>query len=254
MIDHYLRLLAHQSQLQQQQEHQLLHQQQLVQAHQQQASNTHQQPLQFPQEHQFQQPTQSTIQRQNHQRRAEQPSPAAESHDDSVPINLSTSGRQNVDRTYTELQTVRPGVAVDATEVLRRHNDDGVTPGTPIPGTSAASPAGGGEKRLNVKTEVILPNTPSFQDSVTLQSVRPAPQSVSAVPNHLPASGTIGRGKLFISAQYENSTIGPIYVETEHELKAVSAIIQQKVGELQSKMETGSKLYFSSSTEGNNSV
>ena len=50
---------------------------------------------------------------------------------------------------------------------------------------------------------------------------------------------------------FQNSLIGPIYVETETELKFVSAMIQQKVGELKAKSETGSKLSHSSSTAGN---
>jgi hypothetical protein len=44
--------------------------------------------------------------------------------------------------------------------------------------------------------------------------------------------------------------IGPIFVETELELKALSILIQHKVGELKAKLETGSKLTHSVSSEG----
>jgi len=211
MIDLYLRLRAHQNHLQQQQE------------------QSHHKENQFH----HQQPAQEERNRQQHQ--------------PDIPINLSTSGKKTVDRTYTELQTVRPGVAVDASEVLRRHNDnepDIEIETSPIPGTSTAF-------QPIVKDELILPNTPSFQDSVTLQSVRPGPASVSVVSSYVPASGKIGRGKLFISAQYQNSTIGPIYVETEHELKAVNALIQEKVREYKAKVERGSKLLYTPNIEGN---
>ena len=229
MIELYLRIRAHQQQMQQQQE--LLYRQQLSQAH-------HQQPY----GHQYQQ------QQLQHQQQQQQLVAHHELRHDTVsPINLSTSSRHSVDRTYAELQTVRPGVAGDASEVLRRHNDvsDAHQQSSPGPGTSVSL-----EKPAKVKYEVILPNTPSYQDSVVLKSVRPGPSSVSAVPSHVPASGRIGRGNLFITAQYQKSMIGPIYVETEHELKAVSAIIQQKVAESKSKLETGSKLSFAYSSEG----
>ena len=229
MIELYLRIRAHQQQMQQQQE--TLYRQQVQLAHLQQPYGHmyHQQQLQHPALQQQQVVRQEPL------------------HDAVAPINLSTSGRRSVDRTYAELQTVRPGVAGDATEVLRRHNDasDAHQPPSPVPASSSAL-----EKGPKVKLEVILPNTPSYQDSVMLKSVRPGPSSVSAVPSHVPASGRIGRGNLYMTAQYQNSMIGPIYVETEHELKAVCALLQQKVGEQKSKLETGSKLSFVSSSEG----
>lgn len=229
MLDLYLRLRAHKNHLQFQQQHQ---EQQLQLAHQQQL-------------HQHRQPLGYHYQQQHH---AEQRIVSQQQQHEPGPMNLSTSVHQNVDRTYAELQTVRPGVAVDATEVLRRHNndDDETDEMSPVPETSQTAPA----TKQTIKEEVILPTTPSFQDSVVLQSVRPMPASVAAVPAHVPASGIVGRGKFFISAEYDKSVIGPIYVETELELKSVSAIIQEKVGELKAKMETGSKLSFVPSTEG----
>ena len=83
-----------------------------------------------------------------------------------------------------------------------------------------------------------------------IQSIRPGPSSVSEVSSFLPPSGKIGRGNLNISVQYENSFIGPIYVETKSELKLVKAVIQQKIGELKAKSEKGSKIYYGSSTDG----
>ena len=171
-----------------------------------------------------------------------------------VPINLTTTScRQNVDRTYTELQNVRPGIAGDASEVLRRHIDDDDLETSPVPGNSGTSQLND-HRVVECKEELILPQTPSYQDSVMLQSVRPAPASVSVVStqrsSYVPASGMIGRGIYFISAQYQNSTIGPIYVETEHELKAVNALIQEKVGEFKAKAEKGLKQLFIPSGEG----
>ena len=66
----------------------------------------------------------------------------------------------------------------------------------------------------------------------------------------MPPSGKIGRGNLNISVQYEKSFIGPIYVETKSELKLVKAVIQQKIGELKAKSETGSKIHYGLSTDG----
>jgi hypothetical protein len=49
----------------------------------------------------------------------------------------------------------------------------------------------------------LLPTSPTFPDSVILESVRPVPASVAAIPCHAPAAGKIGRGKLYLSAQYQ---------------------------------------------------
>jgi hypothetical protein len=100
------------------------------------------------------------------------------------------------------------------------------------------------------KQEIILPSSPSFPDSVIIHSIRPGPSSVAEVSSFVPSSGKIGRGNLNISVQYENSFIGPIHVETKAELKLVKAVIQQKIGELKAKAETGSKLNYTSSTDG----
>ena len=126
---------------------------------------------------------------------------------DCVPINLSTADRPNVDRTYAELQTVRPGVGVDASEVLRHHNQH--QPETTPPSSDENSSPKQITSKINspktilVKEEVILPNSPSFQNSVILQSVRPGPKSVTDIPGHVPVSGKIGRGTFYISAQYQ---------------------------------------------------
>lgn len=112
----------------------------------------------------------------------------------------------NVDRTYAELQTVRPGVGVDASDVLRHHNnnDDDANDANDA---SVTSPTNGEvlptTRASHVKSEIVLPNTPSFPDSVIMDSVRPGLNSVSAVPAHIPASGIIGRGALHVSAQYQ---------------------------------------------------
>jgi hypothetical protein len=136
---------------------------------------------------------------------------------DSGPINLSMSrqnvdnqsmSRQNVeqanvDRTYAELQTVRPGVGVDASDVLRHHNnndDDANDASVTSPTNGEVLPT---TRASHVKSEIVLPNTPSFPDSVIMDSVRPGLNSVSAVPAHIPASGIIGRGALHVSAQYQ---------------------------------------------------
>lgn len=178
MIDLYLRLRAHQNHLQQQQQQE-------------------QGPYQQSQNHQH------TDYRFHQQQGAPQQAPRQDrpSQQPDAPINLSTSRRQNVDRIYTELQTVRPGVAVDASEVLRRHNDgddrvdDDIETSSPVPGTSGNSRSDHRTAPTVVKEELILPKTPSFQDSVVLQSVRPPPASVSVVSRYVPASGKIGRGK-----------------------------------------------------------
>jgi hypothetical protein len=136
---------------------------------------------------------------------------------DSGPINLSMSrqnvdnqsmSRQNVeqanvDRTYAELQTVRPGVGVDASDVLRHHNnndDDANDASVTSPTNGEVLPT---TRASHVKSEIVLPNTPSFPDSIIMDSVRPGLNSVSAVPAHIPASGIIGRGALHVSAQYQ---------------------------------------------------
>ena len=205
MLQLYAKLTA-QQQLQRQQEQQrLLQQQQQFHIQQQQL------PIQPQQQLHIQQQQQQKLHIQQQQQQQQQQHFVDQSQD-CVPINLSTADRPNVDRTYAELQTVRPGVGVDATEVLRHHNQH--QPETTPPSSEENSSSKQIASKINspkqvlpktilVKEEVILPNSPSFQNSVIFHSVRPGPKSVTNIPGHVPVSGKIGRGTFFISAQYQ---------------------------------------------------
>jgi len=101
-------------------------------------------------------------------------------------VNLSTStSRQNVDRTFAELQPSATGAGGDATEVCTITNRFNHQQGHAPTRTIRRRQKPNIEKRTNgrqiVKQE--LPCTPSFPNSFIHHSVRPGPSSVSEVPS-----------------------------------------------------------------------
>ena len=98
------------------------------------------------------------------------------------------------DPTYAELQTVR-GKVTDATQVLRQHQQ------------SEQSQPKAPNKRPVVKVEAMTPMQPTMgEGSVSVMSVRPAPASVSVVPQHMAymqgKSGKIGNGDKAVCFTY----------------------------------------------------
>ena len=157
------------------------------------------------------------------------------------------------DRTYTELQTVRSG-GKDANQVLRQHQEASTNsspeisieknPATPKVNPIPASNSNTSE-RIVIKQEAMTPMQPpnpgAEPGSVCMLSVRPAPASVSAVSSHMGHQNRIGKGNKIISFTYLNCNFGPIYVERDEQVKAVTALAQAKIEEREYRDRNGGR-------------
>ena len=47
----------------------------------------------------------------------------------------------------------------------------------------------------------------------------------------------VGKGERFVSWTYEKCHVGPIYVETEEEVRAIFDLVEEKVNERQAKLK-----------------
>ncbi len=108
---------------------------------------------------------------------------------------------------------------------------------TPTPSPAAASSAGGppSNRPAAIKQEVMeYPSTPVDPGSVQLTSVVPgAPSSVMEMREGMPASGAkAGSGNMTIFLHYQSSSIGPILVNTEEEVRLVHALLREKIAEM----------------------
>jgi len=98
-------------------------------------------------------------------------------------------------------------------------------------------------QRPHIKTEILetpaTPRTPSScnsqPQSVLTMAVRPAPASVAEVAPHLPASGAVGKGQKVIAIRYAGSHIGPIHVHSDEEVKALHALVTEKISEFEAR-------------------
>ena len=66
---------------------------------------------------------------------------------------------------------------------------------------------------------------PPTNASIRPVSVYPAPPSVAEISG----SGQIGKGEKVVSFTFENCYVGPIFVETEREVRAIVDLVQEKV-------------------------
>ena len=66
-----------------------------------------------------------------------------------------------------------------------------------------------------------------------MTSVYPAPPSVAEISG----SGQIGNGEKVVSFTFENCYVGPIFVDTDREVRAVVDLVQEKVLAKLSKLE-----------------
>ena len=167
--------------------------------------------------------------------------------DPAPPITESPSVSAN-ERSYAELQTVRGGSQVtDANQVLRQHQrelnapqevvevPDMATSGNETPGDLCQQP-----QRMTIKQEAMTP--PQFHDnavgSVRLMSVRPNANPKSVQEYSL---GKIGRGQKYVQWTYKNSNFGPVYVDTEAEVRALVALTQDKIQEREYRDKHGGR-------------
>ncbi len=163
-----------------------------------------------------------------------------------TPPMMPQSSTPDNSRTYAELQTVRRGSQVtDATQVLHQHLQQESTPSNSLASSSSEATENSPESekqsedqnRKVLKQEAMtpMPNS-SGPGSVNVMSVRPAPPSVSVVPAHMASQmggklGKIGHGDLVVSFNYRSSHFGPIYAESEEEVRAIVALTESKVEE-----------------------
>ena len=166
---------------------------------------------------------------------------------DELPVQKQQS-KPN-DRTYTELQTVRSG-GKDANQVLRQHQEASTNSSPEIsieksPASPKVNPTPNNSERIVIKQEAMTPMQPpnpgAEPGSVCMLSVRPAPASVSAVSSHMGHQNRIGKGKKIISFTYLNCNFGPIYVEKDEEVKAVTALAQAKIEEREYRDRNGGR-------------
>ena len=66
-----------------------------------------------------------------------------------------------------------------------------------------------------------------------MTSVYPAPPSVAEISG----SGQIGNGEKVVSFTFENCYVGPIFVDTDRDVRAVVDLVQEKVLAKLSKLE-----------------
>ena len=66
---------------------------------------------------------------------------------------------------------------------------------------------------------------PATNASVGMTSVYPAPPSVAEISG----SGQIGNGEKVVSFTFENCYVGPIFVDTDRDVRAVVDLVQEKV-------------------------
>ena len=66
-----------------------------------------------------------------------------------------------------------------------------------------------------------------------MTSVYPAPLSVAEISG----SGQIGNGEKVVSFTFENCYVGPIFVDTDRDVRAVVDLVQEKVLAKLSKLE-----------------
>jgi len=66
-----------------------------------------------------------------------------------------------------------------------------------------------------------------------MTSVYPAPPSVAEISG----SGQIGNGEKVVSFTFENCYVGPIFVDTDRDVRAVVDLVQEKMNERQMRME-----------------
>ncbi len=279
-LQHYDRLLQQQQQqnqhmlplpnnllLQHQQQQQQHHQAQVGFNPQQQRQTVQPQPQRSSQQHfasgSYQEVPQFANQSQQHQ---------------GQPVNRRQQVQQqqpamaNRDRVYAELQTVRRSEEVtDATQVLRRHQEGqqvqeaeeasstptgsgssktasapSPDPRTSGPETSTKSPPAGKEQssRMIIKQEVMTPLAPGALNndpgSVNVTSVYAPPASVSVITGHSKEGG-VGTGDKVVTFKYSNGYFGPIRVETEEEVKAVVALVEDKIQEREYRDQHGGR-------------
>ena len=74
---------------------------------------------------------------------------------------------------------------------------------------------------------------PATNASVGMTSVYPAPPSVAEISG----SGQIGNGEKVVSFTFENCYVGPIFVDTDRDVRAVVDLVQEKVLAKLSKLE-----------------
>ena len=164
------------------------------------------------------------------------------------------------ERSYAELQTVRGGGQVtDANQVLLQHQLN-ASHEEDVPDTSVLVSENHCQSHLQdqqqqqqqqqqqhsqqqslvIKQEAMTP--PQFHDnavgSVRLLSVRPN-QNPKSVQEY--SQGKIGRGQKCVQFTYKNSNFGPLYVDTENEIKAIVALTQEKIKEREYRDKHGGR-------------
>ena len=168
------------------------------------------------------------------------------------------------DRTYAELQTVRSGgKAIDATQVLRQHQEASSEPTASTSSEAAVTktveasakedevptvknnPITSKGGRPIIKQEAMTPlqagNMVNGPGSINMLSVRPAPASVSVVSSHMGNQEKIGEGDKVVNFTYGNCNFGPIYVKSEEEVKAIVALTQAKIEEREYRDKNGGR-------------
>jgi hypothetical protein len=111
--------------------------------------------------------------------------------------------------------------------------------------------------RKVIKQEILMPpsvasniafsprisENPRTDQSVKLTSVHPNPcRSITEVPGNLPLPGIngsgfyVGKGDLVVSYTFENCCCGPIYVNTEKEVRAIVDLVDEKYSEKEAKI------------------
>ena len=177
------------------------------------------------------------------------------------PDNTISSPAIGNERSYAELQTVRGGGQVtDANQVLLQHQRElnaSHEELVDVPDTSVLVSENqdhqeqsnlqgqqqqqhSQQQRLVIKQEAMTP--PQFHDnavgSVRLLSVRPN-QNPKSVQEY--SQGKIGRGQKLVQFTYKNSNFGPLYVDTENEVKAIVALTQEKIKEREYRDKHGGR-------------
>ena len=165
------------------------------------------------------------------------------------PNTSSTDLRPANERSYAELQTVRGGSEVtDATQVLRQHQQESNEPEV----VETVEPAADEEQRpieppqtqgqrLVIKQEAMTPPQVienGVGGSVSLLSVRPNqnPRSVEEC-----GRGLIGKGNKIVQFTYKNCNFGPIFVETDEEVRAIAALTEAKIQEREYRDKHGGR-------------
>ncbi|CAB4067949.1 unnamed protein product [Lepeophtheirus salmonis] len=136
------------------------------------------------------------------------------------------------------------------------HYENFINTTNEVPSTqSPKSPTSSSEKEPEVTSPVcnikheIIEEIESSPYSVVLSSVHPpADRSVEYVPERYHSSNgqKIGRGKHVITFDYDKSHFGPIYAETDEEVRAIVNLVQEKVAEIKCRKENRTLYSYSS--------